>query len=54
MKYINMKSVYGTETVDQFDTMKEAREMVKEYNMSDSQSNYYISSRCTKEWRERA
>lgn len=50
MKYINTKTSYGVETVDQFETYKEAKEMVKEYNLSDSYNYYYISQRCTKEW----
>ena len=40
------------ETVDEFDTYKEARLMLKEYQMSDSSANYYTSSRACKEWRE--
>lgn len=51
MKYINIKNNGEVETVDQFETMKEAREMVKEYNLGDSYNYYYISSRSTKEWR---
>ena len=53
MKYINIK-VYGkVETVDEFETMKEAKLMLCEYNISDVMHYYYISSRSTKEWRER-
>lgn len=52
MVYINMKSSYGVETVDEFETMKEARAMVREYNLGDSYNHYYTSSRSTKEWRE--
>lgn len=51
--YINTKTSDGVETVDEFDTYKEAREMVKEYNLSDTYNHYYISQRSTKEWRER-
>lgn len=52
MKYINMKSRYGIETVDQFETYKEARLMLAEYRLSDPSNYYYISSRSTKDWRE--
>ena len=38
------------ETVDQFETFKEAREMVQEYRMSDHSANYYISQRACKDW----
>lgn len=54
MKYINMKSSYGIETVDQFETYKEAKLMVQEYRISDPSNHYYISSRSTKEWRSQA
>ena len=52
MYYINMKGSYGIETIDQFETMKEAKKMVYEYNLSDSYNYYYISSRSTKQYRE--
>lgn len=52
MTYINMKSVYGVETVDEYETYKEARAMIKEYRLSDSSNDYYLSSRSTREWRE--
>jgi len=51
--YINMKGNYGIETVDEFETRKEATEMVKEYRLGDRTNDYYLSSRSTKEWRER-
>ena len=45
---------FGTlETVDEFETRKEAREMLAEYRMSDPSANYYISSRACKDWREK-
>ena len=55
MTFINMKSPYarGVETVDEFITYREAREMLKEYRMSDPSGNYYLSQRSTKEWSER-
>jgi len=54
MVYINFRNHYDNncvETIDQFETLKEARVMLKEYNMIGDYS-YYISSRPTKEWRE--
>jgi hypothetical protein len=53
MYYINIKHNGQVETVDQFTTKKEALEMVKEYNLSDHNHQYYISTRSTKDWRER-
>ena len=50
MRYIQRKDPEGLETVDQFDTDKEAREMVKEYRMSDKSAAFYISTRPCKGW----
>jgi hypothetical protein len=52
-QYINTKQGGTVETVDEFDTAKEAREMLAEYRMASPGMGYYLSSRCTKEWRER-
>lgn len=52
MRYINIKGNYGTETVDQFETYREAFEMLKEYRLSDSSNYYYVSQRCVKDWNE--
>ena len=51
--YINRKDSYGNfETVDQFNNgRKYAKEMLKEYRLSDSNGYYYISQRCCKDWR---
>jgi len=50
--YIQRKSPEGLETVDEFDTRKEAREALKNYQqMRDAQ--YYISTRCCKHWKEK-
>jgi len=49
MKYIQRKGQY-LETVDEFKTFKEAREMLKEYQMSDPTGYFYISSRPCKDW----
>lgn len=50
MYYIQRKEGKELETVDQFDTRKEARDMVKEYQMSDTSARYYISTRACKHW----
>lgn len=51
MVYIQRKDQYQLETVDQFETRKEAREMVAEYRISDPYGLYYLSSRCCKDWK---
>jgi hypothetical protein len=33
--------------------LKESRAMLKEYQIADTYNNYYISSRSTKDWREK-
>ena len=52
MKYIQRKCSFTKqlETVDQFETYKEAREMLQEYRLSDNQGEYYISQRACKDW----
>ncbi len=52
MKYIQRKDSNGVETVDQCETLKEARCLLNEYRLSDPYAEYYISQRATKEWRE--
>ena len=52
--YINIKENGKVETLDEFETYKEAKEMLKEYRLAHSYYyGAYISSRCTKEWKER-
>jgi hypothetical protein len=48
-----MKSPYTkeVETVDQFESYQEAKEMLKEYRLSDYSAHYYLSARSTKQWR---
>ena len=53
MWYINIKNNGSVETVDEFETAKEARAMRIEYQMGDSYNLYYLSKRCTKEWKDR-
>lgn len=54
MVYIQRRDLYTRqlETVDQFETRKEAREALKEYKLSDTSANYYTSSRACQDWRE--
>jgi len=40
------------ETVDEFDTIKEARAMLIEYRMSDPSATYYMSRRPCNEWKQ--
>lgn len=51
MVYIQRKDSYGLETVDEFDSYREARKMVAEYRLSDPYATYYLSSRCCKAWK---
>ena len=52
MYYINLKTpAHGTETIDEFTTRKEAVAMLREYRMSIPGA--YLSTRCTKEWRNK-
>ena len=52
MKYIQRRDRWQLETVDQFETTKEARDMLKEYRLADTSAEYYISSRCCRGWKE--
>jgi hypothetical protein len=49
--YIQRKDSNGLETVDQFETRKEARAMVKEYALSDPSATYYTSARPCRHWK---
>lgn len=48
--YIQRKGNGYLETVDEFDSFREAREMVKEYRMSDPTARHYLSQRPCKDW----
>lgn len=52
--YINRKDSYGNfETVDEFDEgRKYAKEMLKNYILSDQSGYYYMSQKCCKDWIE--
>lgn len=51
MIYIQRRDRYGLETVDEFPTRREARTMLREYQMSDSSAHFYLSTRACKGWR---
>jgi hypothetical protein len=53
MHYIQRKDEHGLETVDEFDTRREARAMCSEYQIADPYARYYISSRACKAWRDK-
>jgi len=48
--YIQRKGNGWLETVDEFGTRKEAKEMLLEYQIGDPSGFYYISTRCCKDW----
>lgn len=49
--YINYRGAEGVETVDEFDTFKEAAAACREYNANHAFDNAcYVSSRSTKDW----
>ncbi len=52
MRYIQRKDNNTVETVDEFETFKEAKAMLKEYQISDRSAQFYISQRACKEWRK--
>ena len=52
MIYINIKDNGKVETIDEFETHREAKAMLKEYCIaSPYYYGAYLSSRCTKEWK---
>lgn len=52
MIYIQRKDGRYLETVDEFNTWKEAKAMLAEYRLSDPAGYYYTSRRACKAWRE--
>ena len=52
MFYIQRRGDGYLETVDEFETRKEAKLMLAEYRMSDPTAEFYISRRACKAWRE--
>lgn len=49
--YVQRRDAHGLETVDEFDTRREARAMLAEYRLADPAGTYYLSSRPCKAWR---
>jgi hypothetical protein len=50
MTYIQRFDGKNRETVDQFESRREAQKMLREYQISDPSANYYLSSRACKGW----
>jgi len=48
--YVQRRDNNYLETVDEFNSMKEARTALKEYRLSDKVGTYYLSSRACKAW----
>lgn len=53
MIYIQLRR-FGLETVDEFQTMREARAMLAEYRLADPTGHYYLSRRPCRAWRAAA
>lgn len=53
MYYIQRKGDH-LETVDEFETRKEARQMLREHQLSDPAAQHYISTRCCNAWKKRS
>jgi hypothetical protein len=52
MVYIQRKDAQNLETVDQFQSRKEALTMLREYQLSDRYARYYLSQRACKGWKK--
>lgn len=52
MIYIQRRGQGYLETVDEFPTREEARQMLAEYRRADPSDHYYMSQRPCKAWRE--
>jgi hypothetical protein len=55
-RYINIKTVSGVETVDEFpfnnrNERLEAKRCLKEYSISCNYYTYYLSQRCDNSWK---
>lgn len=50
MIYIQRKSFSILETVDEFETRKEALAMLREYQLMDRSATYYLSTRPCRAW----
>lgn len=54
MRYIQRLGDGYRETVDEFETRKEAIAMLAEYRLADRSAHYYISSRACSNWRKQS
>lgn len=54
MIYIQRRDSNYLETVDEFETWKEAKAMLTEYQLSDRAATYYLSSRPCNAWKEQS
>lgn len=52
MIYVQRKGNGQLETVDEFETRKEALLMLTEYRIADSYAEYYLSSRPCNDWKK--
>ncbi len=52
MHYIQRRDGRMLETVDEFTSWREARDMLQEYRLADPAAHYYISQRACRDWRE--
>lgn len=50
MTYIQRKNGHQLETVDEFQTRKEALAMLREYQLADWSATYYLSTRPCRAW----
>ena len=51
MTYIIRQSPDGSlETIDEFNTYREARDAIGKYEIADLVGNYFLSSSCTEDW----
>lgn len=53
MIYVQRRDGRNLETVDEFETMREARAMLREYRMSDPSAEYYLSRRPCRDWAQK-
>lgn len=51
MIYVQRKDSQHLETVDEFETLREARAMLAEYCMADPSAHYYLSRRPCRAWK---
>lgn len=52
MTYIQRRGGGYLETVDQFDTRREALTALREYRLADPSADYYLSRRACRHWSE--